>query len=96
MDQGEIQPGDLYVAERNTGPQLLTAREVNREFNCIYPTEPAYAYDIWECVKVREATEYETLEDCPEVICDSKLFSDGSCMDYGCPRSASPWMRTTY
>ncbi len=25
MDDGEIKPGDLYVAERNTGPKLLTA-----------------------------------------------------------------------
>lgn len=55
MDEGEIQPGDLYVGERNTGPHLLTAREVNREFGCIFPTCDAYPYDINECVKVREA-----------------------------------------
>jgi hypothetical protein len=28
MDEGPIQEGDLYIAERNTGPQLLTAKKV--------------------------------------------------------------------
>ena len=27
-DEGEIKPGDLYVAERNTGPKLLTCLKV--------------------------------------------------------------------
>jgi len=27
---GELKSGDLYVAERNTGPHLLTCREINR------------------------------------------------------------------
>lgn len=55
MDQGEIGSGDLYVAERNSGPKLLTAREVNFERGCIFPTTFDYAFDIHECVKVIEA-----------------------------------------
>lgn len=56
MDEGEIQPGDIYVAERNTGPHLLTAKEINRERGWIVPTTTNdYSFDIGECVKVREA-----------------------------------------
>jgi hypothetical protein len=56
MDDGEIKPGDLYVAERNTGPKLLTCREVNVEGGWIEPTTfPDYSYDTNECVKVRAA-----------------------------------------
>ncbi|MEK9180102.1 MAG: hypothetical protein AAB897_01680 [Patescibacteria group bacterium] len=54
MDEGEIRSGDLYVAERNTGPHLLTAREVSTEHGCIHSTCTAYSFDIGECVKVRE------------------------------------------
>ncbi len=53
MDKGEIQPGDLYVAERNTGPHLLTARAIGD--GCIHATTMAYSFDIWECVKVMGA-----------------------------------------
>ncbi len=55
MDDGEIRPGDLYVAERNTGPHLLTAKKINLEIGCIFPTDDAYPYNLHECVKVREA-----------------------------------------
>lgn len=55
MDEGEIQPGDLYVAERNTGPKLLTCKRVDEEDDWILPTTNNYSYDIGECVKVREA-----------------------------------------
>lgn len=60
MDAGEIKPGDLYIAERNTGPKLLTAREiVMLECGCcvdyIHPTSPDYSFNGYECVKVREA-----------------------------------------
>lgn len=54
-DEGEIQPGDLYVGERNTGPHLLTAKRVSSEIGCIFPTCDAYPYDLKECVRVREA-----------------------------------------
>lgn len=52
MDPSEIEPGDIYVAERNTGPKLLTAKEVDTEIGCIFPVEQEYPYDIPECVKV--------------------------------------------
>ncbi|MFH1405064.1 MAG: hypothetical protein ABIH21_03120 [Patescibacteria group bacterium] len=56
MDEGEIQPGDLYIAERNTGPKLLTARKVDdQDLMCIFPTTLDYPYDLGECIKVREA-----------------------------------------
>lgn len=55
MDDGEIKPGDLYVAERNICPELLTAKKVDLEIGCVFPTCNAYAYDLHECVKVREA-----------------------------------------
>jgi hypothetical protein len=56
----KIEPGDLYVAERNTRPKLLTAREVVMSecgccINFICPTTPDYAFDGSECVKVIEA-----------------------------------------
>jgi hypothetical protein len=54
-----IQAGDLYIAERNTGPQLLTALKVVQEESCaggfVIPTTNNYPYDVSECVKVVEA-----------------------------------------
>ena len=59
MDKGEIQPGDLYVAERNTGPKLLTAEKIVRSdlghISHIQPTTLDYSFDGHECVKVCEA-----------------------------------------
>lgn len=46
-----IQPGDTYLAERNTGPHLLTCESVN-ERNWIKAVEMAYSYDTWECIKI--------------------------------------------
>ena len=51
---GAVRDGDTYIAERNT-VQLLTAREVNHERSWIVPEENAYAFDTWECVRVRIA-----------------------------------------
>ena len=48
--EGPIQPGDTYLAERNTGPKLLTCLQVKN--NYVVPVELAYCYDVWECVKV--------------------------------------------
>jgi len=56
MDEGPISSGDLYVAERNTGPKLLTALRISEELGCVFPTTPDYPYNIWECVKVKEST----------------------------------------
>jgi len=60
MDEGEIKSGDLYIAERNAGPKLLTAREVVMTedgfcINFIHATTTDYSFDGHECVKVREA-----------------------------------------
>jgi hypothetical protein len=61
-DEGEIQPGDLYVAERNTGPHLLTVRKVVEDGEgpmgfggYVLATTIDYPFDFHECVKVREA-----------------------------------------
>ncbi|GIU69039.1 MAG: hypothetical protein KatS3mg002_0275 [Candidatus Woesearchaeota archaeon] len=53
QDEGPLQPGDIYVAERNTGPKLLTVKNVDN--GIVIPTTPDYCYNIWECVKVKEA-----------------------------------------
>ena len=42
--------GDTYVAGRNTGPHLFTAREIKNE--CIFPRELGYAFDVGESRKV--------------------------------------------
>lgn len=57
-EEKEILPGDLYIAERNTGPQLLTADKIVKEESfCggyVIPTTLNYPYDLHECVKVIE------------------------------------------
>lgn len=60
MDEGQIQVGDLYVGERNTGPQLLTAGKIvmledGSDIDFIVPICDAYLYDGHECIKVCEA-----------------------------------------
>ncbi len=50
----EIQPGDLYLAGRNTGIHLLTCCENNKDKSWIVPVEGNYCYDTWECRKVIE------------------------------------------
>jgi hypothetical protein len=50
-----VQAGDLYIAERNTGPKLLTADRINEELHCVHPTTLDYPFDTIECVKVVEA-----------------------------------------
>lgn len=52
---GEVYDGDLYIGGRNTGPHLLTAKRVDTNLGCIYPTTNHYPFDIHECVKVEEA-----------------------------------------
>ena len=48
-----VMPGDLYLAKRNTGFQLLTCERLGEA--CVWPKEHAYFYDFSECVKVTEA-----------------------------------------
>ncbi len=51
LSDDEIKPGNLYVAERNTGPILLECRKVDKENGYIVPID-GYPFDIWECKKV--------------------------------------------
>ncbi len=58
-DDTPLEVGDLYIAERNTGPKFLTAREIvmtsdGQYIDFIAPTTPDYAFDGHECVKVKE------------------------------------------
>lgn len=49
-----IEPGDLYLAGRNTGIKFLTCAKVDSR-HWINSTDPyGYPYDTWECKKVRE------------------------------------------
>jgi len=50
---GDLESGDLYVAERNTGPELLTCSRVAPE-GYVLATTNAYPYDTGECVRVEE------------------------------------------
>lgn len=62
LGDGEVmEVGDIYVAERNCAPEILTVREVvpipTKENGLDYggwvvPQEPKYCFDIKECVKV--------------------------------------------
>lgn len=51
IDKSPIQSGDTYLAERNTGPHLLTCRRVQNGY--VVPEGFAYCFDVWECVKVK-------------------------------------------
>ncbi len=46
-----VRPGDTYLAQRNTGPKLLTCNYLAEA--CVYATTPAYPYDFSECVLVK-------------------------------------------
>lgn len=50
---GEVAVGDTYIAERNTGPKLLTVQSIREDLYFVVPVENEYCYDTWECVKVR-------------------------------------------
>jgi hypothetical protein len=45
-------PGEIYIAERNGGPKLLTVDYVDHENGIVFPKERAYPYDLHECRKV--------------------------------------------
>lgn len=48
-----VQVGDLFLAGRNTGIKLLTAKTVEaRHF--VTSVEGAYPYDTWECYPVED------------------------------------------
>lgn len=44
--------GDVYVAKRNTGWELLTCDYVDNKLGYVAPKEVAYYYDLNECHKV--------------------------------------------
>jgi hypothetical protein len=52
--EGDLAPGDWYIAERNGGPKLLTVHHVEEDGGYVVPQEPRYCYDLHECVKVME------------------------------------------
>lgn len=49
----DLQPGDLYIAENNTGPKLLTVKRVDRESGVVFPTTMDYSFNLRSCVKVK-------------------------------------------
>lgn len=51
-DEPPTQKGDIYVAERNVGPKLLTVRSIDKINGIVHPQEMAYSYDIRECRKI--------------------------------------------
>jgi hypothetical protein len=60
ISKDEIKPGDTYVAERNIGIELLTAKEIvhtnGRPY--IIPKEKGhYCYNVSECRKVTKILE---------------------------------------
>ncbi len=48
----DIKPGELYLAHKNNGPQILTCKK--NEVSFIVPVEHAYCYDMCDCVKLNE------------------------------------------
>jgi hypothetical protein len=54
--QKRLEPGDTYIAKRNTGWKLLTVKKV--ENYIVHPMEyPAYSFDECECYKVIQMEE---------------------------------------
>jgi hypothetical protein len=59
---GLLEEGDTYIAERNSGPKLLTVKKiVDRDYaekhglafsGWVEPVETAYSFDFYECVGV--------------------------------------------
>lgn len=55
-----IEPGEIYIAKRNTGWKLLTCKSVEMDcvpdhgeyVNWVNPVEAEYNYDGHECFKV--------------------------------------------
>lgn len=56
-----LDKGDLYIAQRNTGWELLHCAYVDHDLACVFPREMAYPYDFHECRKVYAITNTESL-----------------------------------
>jgi hypothetical protein len=48
------EPGEFYIAGRNTGPKLLTCAEVDEDLGCIHAEEDAYSFDLHECYRLKD------------------------------------------
>jgi hypothetical protein len=50
-----LEPGDVYLAARNTGPHLLTVEKIVYDVGApfVIPVENAYAFDLAECVAIK-------------------------------------------
>lgn len=59
----DLQPGDMYIARRNTGWQLAKCKRVVKEDGYVMPDPPCsiYHYDCYECYKVAQILEREAL-----------------------------------
>jgi len=53
-DEGDLKPGDLYIAERNGSPKLLEVKRVDLDYGTVVPTTPEYCFDLGECIKIKE------------------------------------------
>lgn len=52
-DWRTLEPGDSYLAQRNSGLKLLTVKRVDVDkIGCVFPQEMAYPYDLHECFKI--------------------------------------------
>lgn len=50
--EGDLVPGDIYIAERNGPPKLLTVGRINEDRGWVHPTTMDYPFNLSECVKV--------------------------------------------
>lgn len=46
------EPGELYIAGRNTEPKLLTAKRIDK--GCVFPEGNAYPYNTGECFRLKD------------------------------------------
>lgn len=58
-EEEPLLPGQLYVAERNTGPELLACQKMSNDLSYVIAFPKAdgtipYPYDAWECRKVMD------------------------------------------
>ena len=51
MASGDLAPGDMYIAERNSGPHLAFVKSIHED-GWVIPNSNIYPFDLHECVKV--------------------------------------------
>lgn len=52
IEEKRPEPGELYIAGRNTEPKLLTAKRI--EMGGVFPEENAYPYNTGECFRLKD------------------------------------------